>query len=146
MFYILTVVIVIWDLMSKYYFSHFFSPYESYSILKDWLVLTYVKNTGIAFSIPITWIILKILTICIIMGVVWYYFSQEKRLRSSLIDTSFALIIWGALGNGYERIFQWYVVDFIAIKYFSIFNIADVCITLGAILYLLSTFLVPKDN
>jgi signal peptidase II len=53
-----------------------------------------------------------------------------------LIDISFGLILAWAIGNGIERVFRWYVIDFIGVEYFSVFNLADSFITIGAILYI----------
>ncbi|MDQ7022094.1 MAG: signal peptidase II [Candidatus Gracilibacteria bacterium] len=57
----------------------------------------------------------------------------EKELKNkNILNISFGLIISGALGNAYERIFNEKVIDFIGVKYFSIFNLADSFITIGA--------------
>ena len=69
--------------------------------------------------------------------------SQEKKKNNKLIDYWFILVISWALWNWYERIFNWKVIDFLAINNFSIFNLADVYITLGVLLYLYSLY---SDN
>ena len=52
------------------------------------------------------------------------------------------MILGGALGNGYDRLLQGYVIDFIDIYYIDYhwpaFNIADSFITIGAFLFLYS--------
>ena len=61
---------------------------------------------------------------------------------------SYSLVLGGALGNLYDRIFLGYVIDFIEFHYndfyWPIFNIADIAISIGVILLLHSIFL--KDN
>ena len=61
---------------------------------------------------------------------------------------SYILVLGGALGNLYDRIFLGYVIDFIEFHYndfyWPIFNIADIAISIGVILLLYSMFL--KDN
>lgn len=61
---------------------------------------------------------------------------------------SYSLVLGGALGNLYDRIFLGYVIDFIEFHYnnfyWPIFNIADIAISIGVILLLYSMFL--KDN
>ena len=61
---------------------------------------------------------------------------------------SYSLVLGGALGNLYDRIFLGYVIDFIEFHYndfyWPIFNIADIAISMGVILLLYSMFL--KDN
>ena len=61
---------------------------------------------------------------------------------------SYSLVLGGALGNLYDRIFLGYVIDFIEFHYndfyWPIFNIADIAISIGIILLLYSMF--SKDN
>lgn len=105
----------------------------SISLIPSFLSLQYTQNTGIAFSIPLTGIALKVLTVILIFGIIWYYVREEKKKNSGLLNISYSLILAGALWNAWERIFRWYVTDFISVEYFSIFNLADSYITLGAI-------------
>lgn len=109
---------------------------ENIFLLKDFLYLRYIENTGIAFSIWLTWVFLKIITILIISLIFFYYIKYEKAKKNNLVDLSFWLILWWAIANWYERIFNSSVVDFIGLKYFSIFNLADSFITIWVLLYI----------
>ena len=106
---------------------------EAISIIPNLLSLQYIENTGIAFSIAITGIFLKILTVILIFIIFWYYWTQEKIKQSAILNVSYSLIFAGAIGNAWERIFKWYVIDFISLEHFSVFNLADSYITLWAI-------------
>lgn len=106
---------------------------ESYEIIPNILSLAYIQNPGIAFSIPFTGNILKVTTVILIFGIILYYFLEERKRSSKLIDLSFAMIIAWALGNAWERIHNWYVTDFISLEYFAIFNFADAYISLWAL-------------
>jgi len=55
-----------------------------------------------------------------------------------LIKTGMAFVLAGAVGNLIDRIHWGYVLDFFEIRGFPIFNVADACITLGAVLIILS--------
>lgn len=99
----------------------------------------YAENTGAAFSIfsGIT-TILSGLTALLIVGVSLYLFlgkSIPKTARYGLW-----LVIAGGLGNLYDRIFYGYVVDFFNLLFvdFAIFNVADICVTCGAALAIIS--------
>jgi signal peptidase II len=70
----------------------------------------------------------------LIFGIFLYYWKEEKKKNSRVLDISYALIFAGALGNAWERIFRGYVTDMISVEYFAIFNLADSYITLGAVL------------
>lgn len=109
------------------------------SIFSDLFFLEYVENTWVAFSIEIPG--LKYLTIILIIAIFYYYLFERKSVKNlKLLDLSFWLILAWAIWNWYERIFNWKVIDFIWIKYFSIFNLADIFISLGAIIYLYILF------
>ncbi|MDD5770295.1 MAG: signal peptidase II [Candidatus Gracilibacteria bacterium] len=135
MFYILIIFLIFLDLITKYLAK--INLLEQKSLIGDFLYLKYVENIGIAFGIPLTGILLKILTISIIGIIFWYYLKEEKNKNNKFINFSFILILAGALGNGYERIFNSKVIDFIGVKYFSVFNLADIFITIGVFIYIL---------
>jgi signal peptidase II len=138
MIFLLIPLFVFIDLFTKYLAKTYLSsPVE---ILGNFFSLRYVENIGIAFSFPITWLPLKILTVWIIWFFVYYYFTEEKKKKNTLIDLSFILILSWALGNGYERIWNEKVIDFFAVQYFSVFNMADVFITLWVLLYIFTYF------
>jgi signal peptidase II len=44
------------------------------------------------------------------------------------------LVLAGAVGNLYDRVFYRYVVDFLYLHHWPVFNVADSCITIGALL------------
>lgn len=143
MFY-LYIWLLIWiDLLSKLYAQN--NLLVQQNLIGDFLYFKYVENFWIAFSFPIEWILLKILTITLIWVIFWHYITQEKQKKSYIIDSSFIFILWWALWNGYERIFHGKVIDFIAVKYFSVFNLADIFITIGVILYI-STIIFLDSN
>lgn len=99
-----------------------------------WLKLTF--NTWIAFSLPIEWLLLKIITIIIFLIIIYYYIIEEYKKNNIFTDISFILILWWAFWNWYERIFNWKVIDFIYVKYFSVFNFADSFIFIWIFLFL----------
>lgn len=119
------------DTITKYWAENILS--KSIEIIPNFLSLEYAKNIGIAFSVPLTGLALKIVTVILIFGIFYYYWKQEKQKNSLIINISYALIFSGALGNAWERIFKWYVTDMISVEYFAIFNLADSYITLWAI-------------
>ncbi len=61
---------------------------------------------------------------------------EEKKKKNRIIDISFALILAWAIWNWIERVFLSRVIDFVWVKYFAIFNLADSMITIWAVLYI----------
>lgn len=143
-FYSVTFCLIILDAVTKYYATRVFQ--DEFVIFKNLLSFVYAENIGIAFSIPITGLFLKILTVILIFWIFCYYWREERSKNSQLLDISFALIFAGALGNAWERIFRWYVTDFIAVEHFAIFNLADSYITLWALWILWYYYMEPRKR
>ena len=141
-FYLTIFLWVILDAISKYFANIYLQ--EQINIFSDFLFLKYVENKGIAFSVNIPF--LKIVTIILILWIFYYYFKEEKKKNDKLIDFSFWLILAWAFWNWYERIFNGFVIDFLWVKYFSVFNLADSFIFVGALIYLLKIFFEKKEK
>jgi len=88
-------------------------------------------NTEMAFSLPITYFILYPIIILILALLIWFWKKDFKR-RSILI-WPWGMIIVGAISNFMDRIQYGGVIDFINMPYFTVFNLADVYISVGVI-------------
>lgn len=140
MIYILIIIAgIVLDRITKIYaVKHFISNPHSGSLIN----LTYLENRGAAFGIlQDKRILFVILTIAIVLYLL-YYFITNLKSNSLALNIAFSLIISGALGNFYDRLFQGYVVDFIEFAFidFPVFNIADILVTVGCgllIIYIL---------
>lgn len=141
----LSLFLVFLDQVSKYAAEHFLASSRIH-LIGDFLTLSFVKNTGIAFSFPIEGIVLKILTVTLITGICWYYRYHETYKNLTLTRVAYALILSGALSNGFERVFVGSVVDFIGVKYFAIFNFADIFISIGAFMLFIIYFSHEQDT
>lgn len=108
--------------------------------------LVHVHNTGAAFSFLADaggwqrWFFLGI-------GIVASFFILHllrKHYQEPLMATSLSLILGGALGNIFDRVWHGFVVDFLYFHYESFswpaFNVADSAITIGAVLLIWDSF------
>ncbi len=100
----------------------------------------YICNSGISFGIHLSLGIFYLLWIIIITAIVLLIFKS----RSKLTIFSLLLILSGAFSNIIDRLFFGCVIDFIDIKVWPIFNIADILISAGAIL-LITKNIFPKN-
>ena len=137
-FYIVLISWLVLDAITKY--LAFFYLKNPISLIWDFLSLKLIFNPGIAFGVTLHQPFLKVLTICLILWIFYYYFTEERKKNSWIIDVGFGLILAWAIWNGVERVWKSEVIDFISLQYFSVFNLADVLITLGAILYLYAVY------
>ena len=108
--------------------------------------LTYVQNTGAAFSMfnQHTWVLTLV---SLVMSVVLAVAIWKNFFRHPLGKTCLTLILAGAVGNLIDRAFRGFVVDMfnVLFMHFAVFNVADICVVVGGIaaaLYYL--FLDPK--
>ena len=111
------------------------------SVIKGFLNLTYVENTGGAFGIgaksTIIFIIFTIVLVAVLIGVL----IKKRNEISNLKSISIILIISGGIGNLIDRIFRGYVIDYIDINElftYPMFNFADICVVIGCIILAIS--------
>jgi signal peptidase II len=95
--------------------------------------LSYVENTGAAFGLGRGANGLFIAVSAVMIAVL------ARQLRRWPKDAVFlqaggTLVLAGALGNLYDRVAYKYVVDFLYVHHWPVFNVADSCITVGACL------------
>ena len=101
---------------------------EPIKLIGDFLKLQLSTNSGAAFSLRISSIILTIFAI--VTSAVIVYWSP--RITSKAWAITFGLVLGGALGNLTDRITKGEVTDWISIKYWPTFNIADSAIVVAA--------------
>ena len=132
---VLSVVIV--DRLTKNFFTSILSLRESLPIIRNYFHMTLVHNTGIAFGLfknqGIVFIIIPVIAI-ILLGYNIYYYKNNDENLSRLYIIAFSLILGGAIGNLIDRILFGYVIDFIDLKIWPVFNLADSAITIGALI------------
>ena len=99
--------------------------------------LTMVHNTGAAFSIGDGFPLFFVGVACVICAAIIAYMLLVKEHRA-LDVLAAGLVVGGAIGNAVDRLLYHYVVDFFEFTFinFPVFNVADVCITCGVVLFM----------
>ena len=102
--------------------------------------IEFVRNYGAAFNI-LSGSRLLLASVSIISAIILIYliFIRESK---HINKYGLSFILAGTIGNGIDRIFNGYVIDFIKIKFieFPIFNIADIAINIGVLFLIISYF------
>lgn len=110
------------------------------------LSLTYLRNTGAAFSILENqqWLF-AVITLVVIGAAIWYLSKHIKG--SAWLLSGLSLIIAGGIGNFIDRMRQGFVVDMFQLDFinFAIFNVADSYLTIG-VLVLIVMMLKEEGN
>ncbi len=135
-----SLLIVIVDQIIKIIVTSNMGLYESIQIIKNFLSITYVQNIGAAFSI-LSGNILLLSSISIIALILIYLFLIKNKDLNKIQIYLYSLLIGGIIGNLIDRIFRKYVVDYIDFNLFGynfpVFNFADMCIVISAIILLI---------
>ena len=134
---LLSLIIILTDQLTK----KIISENKNLLINKDFIIFTidYVKNFGAAFNLfSGSRIFLSLVSI--IITILLIYFILNKINISNIDLISYSFILGGTLGNGIDRVLKGYVIDFINLNFidFPVFNIADISINVGLILFIYS--------
>ncbi|MFH1710640.1 MAG: signal peptidase II [bacterium] len=143
MFYLVAFFVFAIDLSIKAAASTFLAPAGSVPIIKGFLHLTYVLNSGVAFGLfPDQRLPLVLIGVAICAIVIYFYASAKKE--EILLKIYLAIIMGGSLGNLFDRVFFGRVIDYIDFRVFPVFNFADIAINLGVFLIIFDLFLKRK--
>ncbi|MGN0658349.1 MAG: signal peptidase II [Emergencia sp.] len=136
-YYITAVLLLAADQLSKAAVRSWMQVGDSISIIGDFFRLTYIRNSGAAFSILSGQrLLLVIVPVLAIAAALWYLHRHRGEHWS--LYTSWMLIITGGIGNLIDRIVFGSVTDMIDFSIFPpIFNVADIYVTLGCGLFIL---------
>ena len=94
--------------------------------------LTHIPNQGGAFGLSASpWFLASITGVVLLSLLLFYRQISSLSLRASL-----GLIMGGGVGNLVDRLRQGYVTDFIDLRVWPVFNLADSAITIGSLLAL----------
>lgn len=105
-----------------------------------WPFINYLENTGVVLGVFQGYNLLLMIVIIILIFIIIYFYKSERRYW-----LGFDFILAGAFGNLFDRFCYGYVIDFIDLKYWPVFNLADVFIVLGVIIVLIR-YVFKKDK
>ena len=130
------------DLASKYLAQIHLANTPALTIIPNFFELTYVVNTGAAWSIlEGQRVFFIVLSSVVAVGLIYYLIKEQGKVM--LIALS--LMISGTLGNLYDRIAFGFVRDMLSFNLFGyqypVFNIADSALVIGVFLIILDMFI-----
>lgn len=140
MLYALLVLLLVGaDQVVKYLVRTYIPWNESIPFLPHIMDLTYVKNTGAAFSIfeEHTWILTLVsLVVSIVLCVA---LARKWITRHPIGRVCLAMVLAGAVGNLIDRALFGFVTDMFQTTFiqFAVFNVADICVVVGGIAFCL---------
>lgn len=137
---------VVLDQLTKWFAEIMLVAHEPLPVL-SFFNLTLMYNPGAAFSFLADaggwqrWFFLILSVVVSSILIIWVSRLKRHEIR---LAVALALIIGGAIGNLIDRILYGHVIDFIQLYYegwyWPAFNIADSAITVGAVLWIIESF------
>ena len=131
---ILTLALVALDQLVKYLVLTYIPLGGHVPLIPHLVELTYVQNTGAAFSLfsEHTWILAGV---SLLMSVVLAVAIWKNFFRHPVGKVTLTLLLAGAVGNLIDRVLRGYVVDMFNVLFmdFAVFNVADICVVVGGI-------------
>ena len=141
-YFVAIVVLVVIDQWTKALVLRDLAGGRTVTPLPGILQFRYVENTGAAFSVltgrTLFLAVITALVLCIAIGLL-----ALEKIPGVLNQVAVLLMVAGGFGNLIDRVSRHYVVDFIEVLFtrFAVFNFADCCVTIGAVILILSTIL-----
>jgi signal peptidase II len=138
--FVASILLVGCDHFTKHIAKAELKDHPPYTLISGMLDFSYVENTdsgfGLLQKVPVAIRTPLLTSMQLVSGIVFFLVCLRRKYSRAL-RLALLLISAGALGNGIDRLARGYVVDFMHIHYWPVFNMADIYITAGAILMVL---------
>lgn len=147
LFWIAALISLVLDQLTKYWVMQNFNLTETRPLIPGVFHLTYITNTGAAFSLltgKAEWLRWLSLAVSLgLMALAWF-----GPGLNTLEQLGYGFILGGALGNGIDRFVSGSVVDFLDFRLiqFPVFNLADMFINVGIACLLIASFQKPPTS
>jgi signal peptidase II len=125
-----------------------------HEVIRGVVNLQYVENTDVAFNLlrwvpetvrkPLLLVTGGVAMLGLVILAVTAAFGRARP--RSILGVALVLVTAGAVGNGLDRIVRGYVVDFVRVPHWPVFNVADVYVTAGAALLALAAWRANRQS
>jgi len=132
MIFIIVSSVVFLDQLTKFLATRLLQLNIPVILIKDFLYITLVHNRGAAFGMLKNQLLLFVLLSFFSILFIIYHLKSKKN--PILLRVSLSLILAGAIGNLIDRLRFGFVIDFLDLRFWPVFNLADSALTIGALL------------
>ena len=140
---IIIIILFFIDLITKTIIEANLDIYDTIPIINNFFSITYIQNTGAAWSI-LEGQIMFFYVVSIIGIILMYIFLKTYKENQIIERTAILMMIGGTLGNLFDRLLFHYVRDFIDFNIFGynfpVFNFADIFLVLGITILIITVF------
>ena len=145
-YYTLAALLVALDQMTKHFARVTLAAEGSWVLIPGVVGLTYVENTGMAFS-SFSGATAVLAVISAIAAAALAVVIYRRVLPRPFSQAMLMLLLAGAVGNLNDRALVGYVTDMIQLLFvhFAVFNVADICVTVGAVGLIVDLFFFESE-
>ena len=144
-FTLLVLIGIVLDHASKFLVFTKLAPGQFVVVADNWLEIRPEKNFGVAFSMFRNHPSFILIVSLIALALITLLYIRVWRTAHPLLVCSLGLLLVGAIGNLIDRLVFGFVRDFIdfvhplpIVEHWAVFNVADICITVGVFLFLIT--------
>ena len=145
-YFILLIGILVLDRVVKLAVSSGMSPGQSIPVIENIFHITYIRNTGAAFSMLQGHSLILIGFPLAVMCVGLVLLVIKRKTWHPVINTAVAMICAGGIGNLIDRLLSGYVVDMFDFRVFPVFNVADIFVCVGCGLVILYVLVIDEKK
>jgi signal peptidase II len=134
------------DLLTKGLVFSTLAPGHALLLIPDVLHIVRAENKGVAFSLLAGRQFFILCFSAVAVGVLTWFYLRNRQRASLWLLAATALVLIGAIGNLIDRVRLGCVRDFIdfvpelpVVGHWAVFNVADACITVGVVIYLINS-------
>ncbi len=131
MIFVIVFSVIFLDQATKFLATKFLQLNNPLPLVKNFLFLTLVHNRGAAFGMFQNQLFMFLLVS--ISAIILIICSLRDKHNSTLFKISLSLILGGAIGNLIDRARFGFVIDFLDLRVWPVFNLADSVITIAAL-------------
>jgi len=124
--------VIFLDQLSKFLAARFLQLNTPVILIKNFLYITLVHNRGAAFGMFKNQLLLFVLISFFTTLLIFHHLKSKKN--PIILKISLSLILAGAIGNLIDRLRFGFVIDFLDLRFWPVFNLADSALTIGALL------------
>ena len=142
-------LMIVADQAVKYWAFTSLQPQNTIPIIENVFHLTYIENRGAAFSLfarfDSRWIFVAL---AVVITIAIFSVMRKNLIQTKLGCWSLVMVAAGALGNAIDRVIRGFVVDMFDFRliHFPVFNVADIFICVGGVLFILYFMFQHKDK
>ena len=129
-------IVAVLDQLSKLLIRKNFQLSQPVPLIKNILNITYLTNTGSAFSLFQNLNFVFIIFSSVVVVAIFYIIAKVKE-NQRLMQFAFGLLLGGTIGNLADRLIYGAVTDFIDFRIWPVFNIADSAVSVSIILFII---------